>query len=633
MISKDKRKQKRILITLLVSTCLFISGCTNVNQDDSKKDVVTQKKSEKGRTQITVLTKYAFTIDNFEKAVEKEFPDIDIVQVGDYTANTALGKEYEARLEHDDLTDIVMTWPYDVGSKYWKDRLVDMSGMPFTNKYNVSMLDGIADENDNLYYLPGPASIRGIVYNRTMFEENGWEVPNNYTEFAALCKKIEATGNRAFQIPLGNDEVLDTAFVGFNYGTSYNKPEDASWLASYNEGNGNFLDHFGGAVDTFQALIDDGIIKESDLNLHYSDTQDNLSTREIVMTEDSVQLIKLAKTLGSNDEYAIMPFFTRNPESTWARLYMVCYIGMNKHLQDKGNEEQYDKVMKVMDYISTPDGQTALASGNGTMYSSLKDAEISEDKEIIDMRTTLAQGRYGVFPTLERSESALRRGLQGMIKGTTTKEKLGEMVDKENQIPTRKEELESYGEASEDFSLMDTGNYISDVIQTTCKSDFALFMDNGKDGLYSGKGVSAKFYKGSITEVDMQRIMPDFKFGEIGELWKITMTGENLIKTMEYSMSVNNITGWFYYFSGLKVTFDPTAEPGSRIKSIETSDGEEIIKNKEYSIAVMEESVPNEYIISCEKTGLLIQDLLKQDIQKKKTISPAKDGRFTIKEE
>ncbi|MGX8832702.1 5'-nucleotidase C-terminal domain-containing protein [Amedibacillus sp. YH-ame6] len=632
MIKKDKRK--RILIMFMISTCLFISSCTTDNQEDTTNDVLTQKKSEDGRTRITVLTKYAFTTYDFEKAVEKEFPDIDIVLVGDYTANTALGKEYEARLEHDDLTDIVMTWPYDVGSQYWKDRLIDMSGMPFTNKYNVSMLDSIADENDNLYYLPGPASIRGIVYNKTMFEENGWEVPNNYTEFVALCKQIEATGNRAFQIPLGNDEVLDTAFTGFNFGTSYSKPEDASWLATYNEGNGKFLDHFGEAVDTFQALINDGIIKESDLELHYNDTQGNLYTRGTVMTEDSVQLIKIAKTQGgSKDEYAIMPFFNRDPESTWARLYMVCYIGMSKHLQDKGNEEQYDKVMKVMNYISTPDGQAALASGNGTMYSSLKDAKISEDKEIEDMRTTLAQGRYGIFPTLERSESALRRGLQGMLKGTTTKEQLGEMVDKENQIPTREEKLETYGKASEDFSLMDTGNFISDVIRTTSKSDFALFMDNGKDGLYSGKGVSGKFYKGSITEVDMQRVMPDYKFGEKGELWKITMTGENLMKTLEYSMSINNITGWFYYFSGLKVTFDPTADPGSRIKSIKTSDGEKIIKDKEYSIAVMEESVPNEYIISCEKTGVLIKDLLIQEIQEKKTISPSNDGRFTIKEE
>ncbi|MEG0470535.1 MAG: hypothetical protein RR562_11565, partial [Longicatena sp.] len=71
MIKKDKRK--RTLIMFMISTCLFISGCTTANQEDSTNDVLTQKKSEDGRTQITVLTKYAFTTYDFEKAVEKEF--------------------------------------------------------------------------------------------------------------------------------------------------------------------------------------------------------------------------------------------------------------------------------------------------------------------------------------------------------------------------------------------------------------------------------------------------------------------------------------------------------------------------------------------------------------------------------
>ena len=626
------RKFRSIFIFLLIFSFLLYGCSKNEENVTTSDDILTMKKSEGNRTKITILVKYAFSINNFEEIIEERFPDIDIVQVGNYTANTTLAKEYEARMVNDDLTDIVMTWPYDVGEEYCEERLIDLSGLPFTSKYNISMLDSLAQEDGSLYYLPGPASIRGIVYNKTLFEEKGWNVPKNYPEFVNLCKEIEASGMRAFQLPLGNSEVLDTAFIGFNYGNAYSKPSDADWLEKYNEGEGNFLDHFSESLDTFQDLIDEGIIKASDLDYTYSDTQLNLFTRKTAMSEDSVQLTHSAKSVaGSDDEFAVMPLFTREPENDWARIYMVCYIGLNKHLQDSGNEEKYEKVLKLMDYISSEEGQTALAKDDGAMYSSLKNMEAPDVPEISDLRNALAQGRYGSFPTFKRSEDAFHEGLTGMLKGELNKNQAAAMIDQSNQSKSTTNKQKVLGKASEDFSLIETGNFVTDLLRKKTKSDFSLFLDNGKDGLYNGKGISAKFYKGKLTQEDIDRVFPDLKNEDTGELWKVTMKGSDIIKTLEYAIPVdNNITGWFYYFSGLKVSFDPLAQPGSRVKEVVTSSGKKIKKNKVYSLAVMENSVPEEYIIDCDKTGLLIQDLIKEEIVNKKTISPSKDKRFTI---
>lgn len=41
---------------------------------------------------------------------EEKFPQIDIIQVGNFTSRQGI-VEYKRRLEHDDLTDIIMTWP------------------------------------------------------------------------------------------------------------------------------------------------------------------------------------------------------------------------------------------------------------------------------------------------------------------------------------------------------------------------------------------------------------------------------------------------------------------------------------------------------------------------------------------
>lgn len=616
---------------LCLSLCSMIvsmmAGCQK-SQTVVTNEILTQKKREDGRMQITMLVKYAFSANAFELAVETKFPDIDIVQVGDFTANTTLNNEFKARLEHDDLTDIVMTWPYDVGEEYWEDRLIDLSGMPFSSNYNTSMLDTIV-RDDKLYFLPGPATIRGIIYNKTLFEEHGWEIPKDYDSFIELCKTIEETGMSSLQLSLGNSEVLDTAFIGFNYSSCYSKPEDIQWLDAYNtQQEGNFIDHFGVAFETFEEMIDAGILKATDLDLHYQDTQRNLFTRQSAMLEDSTVLIDQGKELyGSSDEFAMMPFY--NKDSDWARIYMTCFIGLNKHLQDANQTEKYDKVMEIMNFISSEKGQKALA-GDAAMYYSLKGMEAPDVPEIQALLPALNQGRYAIFPTLTHATKALRNGLAEMILNHASREDVATSIDKANQEDHASNSIDVIGTASDDFTLTETGSFVSDVIRSHCKTDIGLFLDNGKDGLYNGKGISAKFYKGDLTDVDIQRVFPDLKHGERGELWKVSMLGKDLIHTLEYAIDVDSLNGWFYYFSGLKMTYDPTANAGERIKKITLENGDQIDEDKLYSIAVMEDSVPEEFIQTCEKTGVLIQDVLKNHIRNTESISPIQDQRFII---
>lgn len=613
-------------ILLLTSLLFLIPSCAS---KPVSQDVLTQKVTEPNRTPITVLVKYAFSINKFEKAVEEKFPEIDLIQVGNYTSNMGTA-EYARRMEHDDLTDIVMTWPLEVGSEYWSDRLLDLSGMEFTSRYNVSMLNDIARDG-KLYYLPGPSQVRGIVYNKTLFQEQGWQVPKDYEGFISLCQTIEKTGIRSIQLPFGNSEVLDTAFDGFGYASCFSTPQDSQWLADYNNGTGSFGDHFGPALDTFQEMIDAGVWKKEDLNITYAERETMLFTRQCAMVEDSVMMAKIGNSLtGTTDEFALMPFFNPGQDGDWARLYMVCYIGLNKHLAESANKEKYDLVMQLMDYISTPEGQENLAADTGAMFSSLMKVSPPDVPEIQELIPALEHGRSAIFPVLKNAQTALREGLAGMVSGEKTKDDVIRMVDGQNRNPPKAEQAKVLGQAAEDFTLTETANFMTDAMREQSGCELALFLDNGKDGKYNGKGVSARLYKGDQTEVDVGRIMPDLKHGETGTLCKVTMTGEDLVKTLEYSIPVDNqITGWFYYFSGLRMEYDPTAEPGSRLGKLTDAQGKAIDPQKEYSIAVMDHTVPEEFLKTSEDTGIKITEVITKAIQQQESISPSKDGRFT----
>ncbi|MDE5696165.1 MAG: ABC transporter substrate-binding protein, partial [Lachnospiraceae bacterium] len=47
---------------------------------------------------------------------------------------------------------------------------------------------------EGTYAVPYVANAAGVLYNRDLFEEHGWEIPQNWTEFTALCDEIQSEG-------------------------------------------------------------------------------------------------------------------------------------------------------------------------------------------------------------------------------------------------------------------------------------------------------------------------------------------------------------------------------------------------------------------------------------------------------
>ncbi|MEG2261448.1 MAG: extracellular solute-binding protein [Raoultibacter sp.] len=635
MVSFLKRHVSAFCIALLVCgggfAAMGLMSCGSAAPaGTASDDIVTQTVSDPDKIPVTMLVKNAFSLDAFEKSAEEKFPQLDIIQVGNFTSDMGTD-EYEARLKNGDLTDIVMTWPLDVGDEYWKDQLLDLSALPMTGKYTTTMLDDISQDGQ-LFYLPGPSQVRGIVYNKTLFNEKGWEVPQDFDGFIELCQTIERDGIRSLQLGLGNEEVLDTAFVGYGYKSAFSTPENAQWRAAYDEGVGSFADNCLPALQTFQTLIDEGVLKPADLDITYADREYLLFSRQCAMVEDSVLMTHMGnEKTGTTDEFALMPFFNPGTNGDWARLYPVCYVGANKNLAESDDKHKHNLVMQLLEYISTPEGQVALIGDNGTMISSLKGVAAPNVPEIEALSQTLDQGRSAVFPVFKRSQEALRTGLSGMVDGSLTADDVVVLVDAQNGAPPTPPRFPSLGSATADFTLLETGNFITDAMRAKTGCDVALFLDNGKDGKTNGKGVSARFYHGELTDVDIKRVYPDVRRGETGEIWKVTMSGDDLLKTLEYAIPVDHDqTGWFYYFSGLQMEYAPAADPGTRIHSIQDKEGKAIDRQKTYSIAVMDDSVPAEYVRSCEKTGIFIPELLRDEIGERHSITPSGDGRFVV---
>ncbi len=145
------------------------------------------------------IVQYKPEAANYFKTVEDEFnathDDIHLTISSPNDAMTIL----KTRFIREDYPDIIGIGG-DINYSYFVDAeiLEDISGYEGMKDINQGYLD-IAEAlelvpKDGTYILPYAANAAGILYNRDMFAEHGWEVPETWGELMELCEEIKAEG-------------------------------------------------------------------------------------------------------------------------------------------------------------------------------------------------------------------------------------------------------------------------------------------------------------------------------------------------------------------------------------------------------------------------------------------------------
>ena len=87
-----------------------------------------------------------------------------------------------------------MNYSYFVDS----DILADVSDYEGLNKIKPAYVDILESlefvPTEGTFGVPYVANAAGVLYNREMFQEHGWEIPETWDEFLSLCDEIQAAG-------------------------------------------------------------------------------------------------------------------------------------------------------------------------------------------------------------------------------------------------------------------------------------------------------------------------------------------------------------------------------------------------------------------------------------------------------
>lgn len=100
--------------------------------------------------------------------------------------------------------------------------------------------------------MPYAANCAGILYNRDMFEEHGWEIPETWSEFTDLCEEIQSTTN-IYPLYFGYKDTW-TCLAPWNalaVGLA-----DSDICSQVNAGNATFTNGYSEVADKIKILLD-----------------------------------------------------------------------------------------------------------------------------------------------------------------------------------------------------------------------------------------------------------------------------------------------------------------------------------------------------------------------------------------
>lgn len=498
------------LSALSAAAVFLLSGCTYFGN-----------KSDTDDAKLTWGPRSGY--ENFLELASKTYPNIEL-EFDAYAGANRNGYGW-AQMRGDDIPDIFIT-PRIVDGGLAKERLVDLSEYDFTNDISATIQDQAAIDG-GAYLLPINNTVYGIYYNKTLMEENNWEIPTNFAELEALCAKIKDAGLTPGLV--GTEPTSNPFFAVSNLAkTSWlTTPEGAEWEQNFVAGTATAAGMWEDTMNYVQRYIDIG--------MYSTDPEDRNNTKLLLEELGNRQAVFCTAVLDvsitelpNGDKLGMMPYISEDGSKN---IYMYSpsdYIGISSRLTKPGNEKKLEAAVKLLSLLYSPEGQSSFITNQTPCVLSVLDStDVEEDALIYDAQQAQRQGRIfpmtyvgweNVLSDMGQSYKDWFRGKDGMD-GPACITRMDEI---QTSYLGRPDPI-TFGESTADFTLEETGELAGKVLGSTVGADAAMIPIASfyQRGASLSAGISGKLYKGTIDAEGITIISPGYD----GEYAILTMTG------------------------------------------------------------------------------------------------------------
>lgn len=538
----------------------------------------------------------------FFELLDETYPDIELELIS-YRGANRTGYSW-AQMRADDIPDIYITSQI-LDESLAKERLIDLSNYTFINGFSDTVLDEV-EIDGGVYFLPANYTMYGIFYNKTLMEENGWEIPTDFKELKVLCEEIQKAG----LVP----GVIGTKLTGNTFSAVFNlaktdwltTPAGSHWEQEFLAGDAAAADMWGNTMDYVQDYIDIGMF-----HVDPEDRDNGTLLNEYLGGRKAVFLTAAATTASVNfengDEIGMMPYISKNGDKNVYMYNPSCYFGLSKRLTEPGNEQKLANAVKVLELLFSEEGQQALLSSDGPCVTGVLTDDSEELALISDARQAMRDGR--AFPMTYAHWDHILTDIGQVYKEWIRGE---EGVDKEACVARmdalQRDWLESaehlhFCESLADFTQEDTALLVAKALGSTIDVDAVIVSLNElhEGGKENPAGISGKLYAGKIDTDVANTIAPSFD----GEYAIMTMSGAEASALLK--------TGFDMYQDGDSFPYMLVTKGNMQLKGNET-----------YKVAFLAQSYTEDIALAYTErveTGS-IRTILREWLEKQGTVSP-----------
>lgn len=180
-----KKIAKKLLTAIaIVFGVMNVSGCGH--------DV------SSGKIEVELVSYKPEAVEAFEQIAQRFNETHDDISLKIDSPNEAM-TILKTRFIREDYPDIVgIGGDINYSNFLDADLFMDISDLEETRQVKQSYLDILKElefiPKEGTYALPYAANAAGILYNRDIFEQYGWEIPQTWNEFLLLCEEIKNCG-------------------------------------------------------------------------------------------------------------------------------------------------------------------------------------------------------------------------------------------------------------------------------------------------------------------------------------------------------------------------------------------------------------------------------------------------------
>ncbi len=489
-----KKTVRRRLLAVLAGMAVLLSGC-----------------AQGGGGALTCSAWSGY--ERFFALAGETYPEIPIER-SPYEGGNRTGYSW-AQMRADDIPDIFITSQI-LDETLAKERLADLSGYDFINRFTTSVLDQVAVDG-GIYLLPVNYGMYGIFYNQTLMEERGWQVPQNFAELEALCGEIREAG----LIP----GVLGTQLTGNAFSTVFNlaktdwltTPEGVAWESRFLLGEADAAGMWEGTMDYVRRYMEIGMFTTDPEDRNNPDIiLDYLGNRRAVFCT-AVMTVNITEFPETGDKIGMMPFISEDGSKNIYMYNPTSYIGISRRLTEPGNEEKLQQAVQLLSLLYSPEGQEAfLTEETPCVLSVLESGRLSPEALVYDAQRAMWEGRAfpmtyagweGILSDVGQAFKEWLRG-EGAMDGPACIERMDALQrDCLSQAGTV-----DFCQAEADFTLEETGALLGKALGQAADAD-AVLVPVGtfyQEGTALRACVTGRLYQGGINTEIVSTILPAY---------------------------------------------------------------------------------------------------------------------------